>query len=32
MSAELEDEIILSEVFLEILSKEDMPLLKEFLD
>jgi len=32
MSAELEDNIILSEVFLEILSKEDMPLLKEFLD
>ena len=32
MSAELEDEIILSEVFLEILSKEDTQLLKEFLD
>jgi magnesium transporter len=32
MSAELEDEIILSEVFLEILSREDMSLLKEFLD
>ena len=32
MSAELEDNIILSEVFLEILSKEDNLLLKEFLD
>jgi magnesium transporter len=32
MSEELENEIILSEVFLEILSREDQPLLKEFLD
>lgn len=32
MSEELEDEIILAEVFLEILSREDKQLLKEFLD
>jgi len=32
MPEELEDEIILSEVFLEILSREDKLLLKDFLD
>ena len=32
MPEELEDEIILTEVFLEILSREDKLLLKDFLD